>query len=66
MNTPEAPPIRWRKSTYSGAHENNCVEVADFNGRIGLRDSKAPEVGHLTLSRESFATLLNRLTAQTS
>jgi hypothetical protein len=28
MNTPNALDVRWRKSSYSGADEGNCVEVA--------------------------------------
>ncbi|HEY8478701.1 MAG TPA: DUF397 domain-containing protein [Spirillospora sp.] len=31
---------------------------------VGVRDSKAPEAGHLTLRRESFAALLSRLGAR--
>ncbi|MFS2292501.1 MAG: DUF397 domain-containing protein [Actinomadura sp.] len=50
----------WRKSSHSGANGGECVEVADLNGRIGVRDSKAPEAGHLTLTRRNFAALLSR------
>jgi hypothetical protein len=31
------------------------VELAALTGTIGVRDSKAPDAGHLTLSSESFA-----------
>ncbi|WP_339154470.1 DUF397 domain-containing protein [Actinomadura luteofluorescens] len=51
---------RWRKSSYSGGNEGNCVEVAELNGRIGVRDSKNPAAGHLTLTRQAFITLLQR------
>ncbi|MEU9019948.1 DUF397 domain-containing protein [Actinomadura sp. NPDC048394] len=54
-------PTRWRKSTYSGANEGNCIEVADLNGRIGVRDSKDPDARHLTLTRQDFADLLAHL-----
>ncbi|MEU8347813.1 protein of unknown function [Actinomadura meyerae] len=57
MNT--GPP--WRKSSHSGGDESNCVEVTHFNGHIAVRDSKAPESGHLTLTRQYFADLLARL-----
>ncbi|QRX92514.1 DUF397 domain-containing protein [Streptomyces noursei] len=31
----------WRKSSYSGAENQNCVEVADgFSGVVPVRDSK--------------------------
>lgn len=37
-----APPITWRKSSYSG-DTGNCVEVAALpSTQIGIRDSKNP------------------------
>lgn len=30
----------WRKSSYSTAYGNNCVEVAEFADEVGVRDSK--------------------------
>lgn len=35
----------WRKSSFSGT-ETNCVEVA---WAVGVRDSKNPDGGHLTI-----------------
>ncbi|WUI01918.1 DUF397 domain-containing protein [Spirillospora sp. NBC_00431] len=64
MNTPEPPEIRWRKSTHSGAHESDCVEVAEVDDRIAIRDSKAPHTGHLTLTRQSFTAFLTHLTSK--
>ena len=61
MNTPKEPQARWRKSSHSGAVENECVEVADLNGHVGVRDSKNPAAGHLTFTRRGFADLLARL-----
>jgi hypothetical protein len=55
----------WRKSSHSGGHEGDCVEVADHNGHVDIRDSKAPETGHLALTRRDFATLLNHLAGRT-
>lgn len=53
---------QWRKSSRSGGIENtDCVEIAALADRIGIRDSKAPEAGHLSLSAESFAGLLARV-----
>jgi hypothetical protein len=53
----------WRKSSRSGSNagQSDCVEVAQLSGNIGLRDSKAPDTGHLTLSAEGFADLVARM-----
>ena len=52
----------WRKSSRSGGFDNSdCVEVADLGGCIGVRDSKAPENGNLTVTVERFADLLLRV-----
>jgi hypothetical protein len=53
----------WRKSSRSGSsgNQSDCVEVAKLSRNIGVRDSKAPDAGHLTLSAESFAHLLARV-----
>ncbi|MUN38116.1 DUF397 domain-containing protein [Actinomadura litoris] len=56
--------ITWRKSSYSGGGGSGgqeCVEVAEVRSGIGLRDSKAPEAGHLSINRETFAVLVARL-----
>ncbi|WP_149262224.1 DUF397 domain-containing protein [Actinomadura sp. K4S16] len=55
---------RWRKSTHSGGNEGECVELAEIDGHIGIRDSKNPAAGHLTLAREDFADLLTHLASQ--
>ncbi|POM22764.1 hypothetical protein BTM25_49680 [Actinomadura rubteroloni] len=52
---------QWRKSTRSGGNNGgrtNCVEVAKLSETVGLRDSKAPSAGHLTLTPATFAALL--------
>ncbi|MFI0407857.1 DUF397 domain-containing protein [Actinomadura sp. 3N508] len=54
-------PTRWSKSSHSGGNEGECVEVAELDGQIGVRDSRDPTAVHLTLTRECFAALLNRL-----
>ncbi|MFC6880566.1 MULTISPECIES: DUF397 domain-containing protein [Actinomadura] len=49
----------WRKSSYSqGGGATDCVEVAGLGNGIGVRDSKAPDAGHLTLSVRAFVELL--------
>ncbi|MEO5876132.1 MAG: DUF397 domain-containing protein [Streptosporangiaceae bacterium] len=51
----------WRKSSYSGAQQGDCVELAKLPGSVGLRDSKHPGVGSLTLGRREFAVFLARV-----
>ncbi|MEV5570394.1 DUF397 domain-containing protein [Spirillospora sp. NPDC052269] len=45
--------IVWRKSTHSEGQDQGgtCVELADLGSAVGLRDSKNPDAGHLTLRR---------------
>ncbi|MFI0485041.1 DUF397 domain-containing protein [Actinomadura sp. 9N215] len=56
MNTP----AHWRKSTHSGANEGECVEIADLNDHIAIRDSKNPTAPHFTLTRQHFTDLVTR------
>lgn len=54
-------PVVWRKSSRSGSGGEGgeeCVEVAIFAEERGIRDSKNPDAGCLTLSAESFAQLI--------
>jgi hypothetical protein len=44
----------WHKSSFSGA-DANCVEVA-FGA--GVRDSKNPGAGHLTLQADAYRALV--------
>ncbi|RNL81570.1 DUF397 domain-containing protein [Halostreptopolyspora alba] len=39
--------LTFRKSSYSGATTQNCVEVADVPGTVAVRDSQYPEHGHI-------------------
>ncbi|RAY15586.1 DUF397 domain-containing protein [Actinomadura craniellae] len=53
---------RWRKPARSdGIDNSHCVEVADLDGAIGVRDSKDPDGPKLALSPESFAAFLFRV-----
>ncbi|MET9065607.1 DUF397 domain-containing protein [Streptosporangium sandarakinum] len=41
----------WRKATKSGSDQGNCLEVAPLSGgRVGLRDSEAPEKAPFVVS----------------
>jgi hypothetical protein len=37
------------------------VELADLTTTVGVRDSKAPNSGHLTVSRSALATLFGEI-----
>ncbi|WP_433270489.1 DUF397 domain-containing protein [Actinosynnema sp. CS-041913] len=50
----------WRKSSYSGTQEN-CVEVANTTGEVGVRDSKQPAGPALSFSIDAFTALLRDL-----
>ncbi|WP_173098318.1 DUF397 domain-containing protein [Actinomadura verrucosospora] len=56
--------IHWRKSSYSGtATDDVCVELGRLapGADIGVRDSKAPKDGHLTLTSAQFIDLIARI-----
>ncbi|WP_159325142.1 DUF397 domain-containing protein [Streptomyces tendae] len=47
--------MNWRKSTYSGGGEGNtCVEIAESDTHIAIRDSKAPTRATLSIPAPSF------------
>ncbi len=47
----------WRKSSYSGQH-NNCVEVADLPGGAAVRDSKHPRAAVLAFPSSEWSAFL--------
>ena len=49
----------WRKSSKSN-REGQCVEVAtNLDAVAGIRDSKAPNEGHLEITRDQFRSFLS-------
>lgn len=53
---------QWRKSSRSAdTGQANCVELARLTLAVGMRDSKAPEAGHLVLTSRDFAELVSRI-----
>jgi hypothetical protein len=55
-------PTSWKKSSHSGGGEgNDCVEVADQDTHIALRDSKAPARATLTFPATAFAPFIDAL-----
>jgi Domain of unknown function (DUF397) len=55
----------WRKSSYSGASSNNCLEVTDaLPGVLPVRDSKVPAGPVLLFGAPSWATFVEHLKTQ--
>ncbi|MQY07288.1 DUF397 domain-containing protein [Actinomadura macrotermitis] len=53
--------INWRKSSHSDMQGQECVEVAELTGAIGIRDSEAPEADQITLPTTGFTALVARI-----
>ncbi|RSN71780.1 MULTISPECIES: DUF397 domain-containing protein [Actinomadura] len=47
----------WRTSKRS-QQNGACVEIANLAAHIGVRDSKAPDAGHLTLTPDAWAAFM--------
>ncbi|PZT72564.1 MULTISPECIES: DUF397 domain-containing protein [unclassified Streptomyces] len=61
-STPDPRDVRWVSSTYSDAQGGQCIqwapEHAVATGEFLVRDSKAPNGPHLTLSPTGFTALV--------
>ncbi|MFI5620477.1 DUF397 domain-containing protein [Streptomyces sp. NPDC051567] len=59
LRAPDLGPVAWQKSSYSGAGEAQCVEVADLTAVAGegvaIRDSKRADGPALVVDRKSFS-----------
>nr|WP_084337782.1 DUF397 domain-containing protein [Actinomadura oligospora] len=57
--------VTWRKSGHSGGGSSTgeCVELAELGASVGVRDSKAPERGHLSIDRASLRALVQEIRA---
>ncbi|MFL5994646.1 MAG: DUF397 domain-containing protein [Streptomyces sp.] len=63
MNTPDL----WRKSSYSGSGDGNaCVEIANRQAHIAVRDSKNPAHGTLAFPTGAFSNFLTALKSTSS
>ncbi|MGI5322607.1 DUF397 domain-containing protein [Actinomadura nitritigenes] len=51
--------VAWRKSSYSQPTQSDCVEVARLGAAKGVRDSKNPEGGFLSLEPDAWAALVS-------
>ncbi|MFI1189416.1 DUF397 domain-containing protein [Streptomyces californicus] len=68
LTPPELRGAVWRKSSYSGGNEGQCVEVADLTtapsaGQRGVRDSKNPEGPALLVPEAVFTAFTTGLKA---
>ncbi|MER7856304.1 MULTISPECIES: DUF397 domain-containing protein [Streptomyces] len=53
--TDVAAPTGWRKSSYSGGANGECLEVADGHASVPVRDSKTPTGPTLTFSPQDWS-----------
>ncbi|WP_160051412.1 DUF397 domain-containing protein [Nocardiopsis sp. FR26] len=51
--------MSFRKSSYSSATGQNCVEVADLPSGAAVRDTQHRELGHLEFPSGEWAALLS-------
>lgn len=52
----------WHKSSYSDS-EGNCVQVARLTRGVGVRDSKNPQGGVITVAPNAFKDLIDAVKA---
>lgn len=55
--------VTWRKSSRSNGAGGDCVEVADLAVGVGVRDSKAPRIGHITFAARAWTTFVAQVKA---
>ncbi|MFF5264416.1 DUF397 domain-containing protein [Actinomadura viridis] len=61
MSAPDVGRVVWRKSSYSQPTQSDCVEVARAGFLNMVRDSKAPESGHLALAPDAWGALPSQI-----
>lgn len=54
-STDLAPEASWFKSSYSSGSEGNCVEAADLEPAVGVRDSKDTQGPALVFPKSTWA-----------
>jgi len=50
-------PVNWRTSSFSNGG-GQCIEVGELGRATAVRDSKAPEAGHLVLEGRQWASFV--------
>jgi len=61
MTDPDFSQATWRKSLRSDEQGGACVELAKISDIVGIRDSKRPLSGHLTITTRTFSGLITHL-----
>ncbi|MFJ3229912.1 DUF397 domain-containing protein [Streptomyces sp. NPDC086787] len=65
LTAPQLNGADWRKSSYSGSGEGQCVEVAAnliaSHGGIAVRDSKNPGGAVLLLEQNAFVNFIDEV-----
>nr|WSY53329.1 DUF397 domain-containing protein [Streptomyces sp. NBC_00886] len=59
VSTDLAPEGAWFKSSYSTGEGGNCVEVADLNAKVGIRDSKNTAGPALVVPAETWSAFVS-------
>ncbi|MFL1376627.1 DUF397 domain-containing protein [Nocardiopsis protaetiae] len=60
-NCVEVAEVPFHKSSYSNGGGGQCVEVAEGSTGAAVRDSKHPDLGHLSFASGEWTTLLHTL-----
>lgn len=58
MNSNQVRHHHWRKSSYSGIGNGNCMEVAHDGAAVAMRDSKDPVGREMAVSMSSWHAFL--------
>ncbi|RNL84153.1 DUF397 domain-containing protein [Halostreptopolyspora alba] len=53
--------LTFRKSSYSSATQENCVEVAEAPGAFAVRDSQHPDAGVLSFPVAEWRAFLDKV-----
>ncbi|MEU8345547.1 DUF397 domain-containing protein [Spirillospora sp. NPDC048832] len=60
MDGSKLPQTTWRKSSRSGQN-GNCAEVTVLAAKVGVRDNKAPDAGHLSFSPQNWTAFVSNV-----
>ncbi|MET9782353.1 DUF397 domain-containing protein [Nocardiopsis alba] len=61
MSISHPTPTGWHKSSYSGARDQNCVEVAEMPSAAAMRDTQNRDAGYLTFAASEWTALLGTI-----